>query len=263
MLRRVFDATLSPVLARLFRRYINVCSKDIDITRKRLAAEDSASFVESELPLARSHLTKFDLLRASLAAVDQGPDSLRASGIYCEFGVYRGATINFIASNMASPVHGFDSFEGLPDDWRAGFRQGVFKLQSPPRVNSNVILHKGWFKDTIPVWLAKTAGPLAFLHIDCDLYSSTKTILDEVADRIVPGTVIQFDEYFNYPGWRGGEHKAFTEFCLAHKVSVEYLGYVGNDEQLAVRIMAIGEPAGVAGAAAAESQADQRMRPWR
>jgi len=38
-------------------------------------------------------------------------------------------------------------------------------------------------------------------------YSSTKTVFDTLADRIVPGTVIVFDEFFNYPGSKRGESK--------------------------------------------------------
>jgi hypothetical protein len=50
----------------------------------------------------------------------------------CEFGVWKGATINYIASKTPGPVHGFDSFEGLPEDWRPGFEAGAFKSQAPP-----------------------------------------------------------------------------------------------------------------------------------
>ena len=59
---------------------------------------------------------------------------------------------------------------------------------------------------------------------DCDLYSSTKTVFDNIYDRIVPNTVIQFDEYYNYPGWRNHEFKAFQEFCKKYSVEYEYIG---------------------------------------
>ncbi len=36
-----------------------------------------------------------------------------------------------------------------------------------------------------------------------DLYSYTKTVRNGLADRIVPGTIIQFDEFFCYPGRKG------------------------------------------------------------
>ena len=71
--------------------------------------------------------------------------------------------------------------------------------------------------------------------MDCDLYSSTRTILEGLASQIVAGTVIQFDEYFNYPGWREHEFKAFHEFIAERGLSYEYLGYT-REFSVAVRI---------------------------
>jgi hypothetical protein len=92
-------------------------------------------------------------------------------------------------------------------------------------VRPNVILHKGWFDETLPDFVAENPGPVAFLHVDCDLYSSTKTIFQYVGDRIVPGTVIVFDEYFNYPGWREHEHKAFQELVQERNLKYRWLAY--------------------------------------
>ncbi len=75
------------------------------------------------------------------------------------------------------------------------------------------------------------------MHVDCDIYSSTKTIFDLLASRIVAGTVIVFDEYFNYPGWRHHEYKAFQEFCATSGHSYRYLGYAGEKGHVAVVIL--------------------------
>ena len=103
-------------------------------------------------------------------------------------------------------------------------------------------LHKGWFDQSVPVWAKDHPGPIAFAHMDADLYSSTKCVLDLLGDRIVPGTVLQFDEYFNYPGWKEGEYKAFMEFVASRGVKFEYIGYAagGNAQQAAVRILEVG-----------------------
>ena len=77
----------------------------------------------------------------------------------------------------------------------------------------------------------------AFVHIDCDIYSSTRDIFRALAPRIVVGTVLVFDEYFNYPDWQQHEFKAFQEFVAAHRVSHEYLAY--SRIQVVVRILAI------------------------
>jgi hypothetical protein len=107
-----------------------------------------------------------------------------------------------------------------------------------PRVPSNVLLHKGWFSNTIPAWCETVSGPVAFLHIDCDIYSSTVDIFNGLADRFQEGTLILFDEYFNYPGWQQHEYKAWQEFVKARAIEYEYLGFAR--QQVLVRIRALG-----------------------
>ena len=171
----------------------------------------------------------------------------KVEGHYTEFGVFTGGTIRFTAKQLKrqkrtakTQVHGFDSFEGLPEAW-SGFNLGdrAFDVGGKlPDVPSNVKLHKGWFENSIPPWLTKHAGPIAYMHIDCDLYSSTKTIFELLAPRMVPGTIVLFDEYFNYPNWEKHEFKAFQEFVKTHNVRYTYLGYAR--QQVAVRIDAMG-----------------------
>lgn len=217
---------------RYIRRVTHEIHRDIEFARQRRAVSESADFVDRHMPDVGSHGDRISLLQLSLGCVT-------VPGMFCEFGVFRGETIRVIASRTQQPVHGFDSFEGLPEKWRGRFDKGTFRVAALPQVPSNVQLHKGWFEDTIPPFKAANPGPIAFLHMDADLYSSTRTVFDLLGDRIVPGTVIQFDEFFNYPGWMQGEYKAFMEFCAARNAQVEYLGYTANDEQVAVRIAGI------------------------
>ncbi len=106
-----------------------------------------------------------------------------------------------------------------------------------PKVPSNVTLHAGWFDKTLPEWLEKNPGPIAFVHIDCDLYSSTKAVFDLLGPRLRPGTVIAFDEYFGYPNWRNHEFKAFQELVSATGISYEYIAFARI--QVAVRITSV------------------------
>ena len=154
-----------------------------------------------------------------------------------EFGVYEGKTINIISSTVPDKiVYGFDSFEGLPEDWRTGFDKATFDRNGKmPQVNSNVRLVKGWFNETLPAFVKEHTEPCAFIHVDCDLYSSTKTIFDNLKDQIVSGTVIAFDEYFNYPGWQEGEYKAFMELVVEKGFEFEYIART-DIEQVAVKI---------------------------
>lgn len=159
-------------------------------------------------------------------------------GLYLEFGVYSGKTINQIADLKKDRIiYGFDSFEGLPETWRSGFEAGKFLKDILPEVRDNVTLIKGWFDETLPSFIQEHNEICAFVHIDCDLYSSSKTVLDYLAGRIVKGTIILFDEYFNYPGWKHNEFKAFQEFISASELKYEYIGYVKDWEQTAVKII--------------------------
>ena len=200
---------------------------------KLLAAVDTARFVEQHMPTAPIFRTVPQLHRAAL-------EQRGVAGLVMEFGVASGKSVNFLAKQLpGQTVHGFDSFEGLPEDWLRTYRRGHF-AQPLPKVEPNVELVVGWFEDTLPGFLRDHPEPVSYLHVDCDLYSSTKTIFDHLGDRIRAGTVIVFDEYFNYPSWREHEHKAFTEFVERRKVRFHFLGAVRSGVQAAVVIDSIG-----------------------
>ena len=80
------------------------------------------------------------------------------------------------------------------------------------------------------------AEPIALLHIDCDLYSSTDYVLSTLKPAIRSGTVIVFDEYFNYPGWKQHEHKAFEEFISRSGSTFKYDSFVPGHQQVCVVI---------------------------
>jgi len=100
----------------------------------------------------------------------------------------------------------------LPESWSVRHKKGLFALDKIPVFEKNVVVHQGWFDDTLPAFIKEFNEKVAFLHIDSDLYSSAKSILQWLDERIVEGTVILFDEYFNYPFWEHHEFKAFQEF---------------------------------------------------
>ena len=130
-------------------------------------------------------------------------------------------------------VFGFDSFEGLPEDWRTGFPKGTF-AGPLPKVPANVSLIKGLFSETLPGFLKEHSEPVAFLHVDCDLYESTKCIFNLLNERVGSGCVMVFDEYFNYPGWQDHEHRAFTEFVSQRQLAFRYDSFVPSHQQVCV-----------------------------
>ncbi len=151
--------------------------------------------------------------------------------LWLEFGVATGRTINYISYFTNDKVYGFDSFEGLPEDWRSGFGKGAFNRNGNfPVVNSNVELIKGWFNESLPPFLMNHSNKkISFIHIDCDLYSSTKCIFDLVWDKLEKDCVWVFDELVNYDGFDGqkGELLAFYELIRDYHVQYTWIGMNG------------------------------------
>ena len=211
---------------------------DTDFTATRLASEESARYVLEHMRAVPNFTCDYDL-HEWIATTQLDPDLL-SRGTVLEFGVATGRTLNQFAHWLPhKPVHGFDGFVGLPEDWTSRMRKGFFARSSLPRVRSNCELHVGWFDQTLPKFKEKIQlyRPIALLHIDCDLYSSTVTILNNLKDNIVPGTVIVFDEYLNYPGWYMDEYRAWIEHVAAYGRTYEYIGRVGRHQQVAVRVL--------------------------
>jgi hypothetical protein len=229
---------------KLFRA-LKALDRDMEHQAQTQATISSAEYV-------RTHMAGALLFRGQAGAPRQGVADLlvhalkliQVKGFYAEFGVWKGESLSFLADRIEEVIYGFDSFEGLPEDWYPSHAKGMFDLGGmPPDLTvrrSNVKLVKGWFDDTLPVFAHEVPGPAAFLHIDSDLYSSAKTVFDTLGDRIVPGTVIVFDEYLNYPGWQDGEVKAWREFCEARAIRYRYVGYTPAWESALVVVESVG-----------------------
>ncbi len=217
---------------RLVRRfYYKYFARNLLYSLQLRAREQSADYVEQHMADAMMFEERDALLTYCL---DRAP----GDGLLLEFGVEKGGSIRALAGATSRPVHGFDSFEGLPEDWAGtAEKRGKFSLGGRmPTVPANVFLHKGWFDQVLPGFLAANPGPVAFVHVDCDIYSSTRTVLWGLRERLRAGTVILFDEYFNYPNWRRHEFRAFQEFVQEFGVRYTYLGYSAKNGHVAVVI---------------------------
>lgn len=206
--------------------------RDLSRERKRIATHETALFIENNLPLVESTSDRFETLDVAIDNADN-------SGIWMELGVADGNTINHIAKKYkgVEKIYGLDSIKGLPSKWRPGFPGGSFSRETPPELNDNIDFVEGLFSESLPRILEKDKRSISFLHIDCDLYESTKSVFDLIADRVCGGTVFVFDEFFNYPGWREHEFRAFDEFIKSTNKSYEYLCYTRNHCQVAVKFI--------------------------
>lgn len=193
---------------------------------------DSWDYVKSHSTLATEIIhCPYALLSHALTAAD-------LDGLVLEFGVRHGQSIRHIANAADQSVHGFDSFHGLPAAW-GGEPEGVYTTDGAmPDVPENVTLHAGLFEDTLDDFLQAQAGDVRFCNIDCDIYTSTVTVLNALAPRIRPGSVLVFDEYLINPTWRDDEFLAFREAVEKHGWTYRYLAFGIVTKQAAVIIEA-------------------------
>lgn len=144
--------------------------------------------------------------------------SLNITGDFWECGVFTGGSASFIANVMegsGKTLHLFDSWEGLPElsEHDHVHFKGEFSNTSLDEVKKTVghdfvQYHKGWIPETFTV-----EGPIAFAHIDVDLYQSVKDCCEYIYPRMTLGGVMLFDDYGHYtcPGAREAVDEYFTD----------------------------------------------------
>jgi hypothetical protein len=211
--------------------------------RRSLAYASDVAAAATSAAYLHEHMQGAEPMPHRLVTLDHAlSQASDVDGMALEFGVYRGETLRKIAqARSEKQVYGFDSFQGLPEFWLPDHQAGRFGpddpagVQGPPEVPGAELV-VGWFDETLPGFLTTHPGPVAFLHVDCDLYSSTTVVLEHVGPRLVPGSVVVFDEFFNYPGWQGHEFRAWREFVAKSGIGFSYLAYTEDAISVAVRI---------------------------
>lgn len=186
-------------------------------------------------------------------------DEVKIEGLWLEFGVFCGRSIEQLSRKCPHDIFGFDSFEGLPEEWDSnnpkacfslngqipagyiiGENHSMFNRNLPNNIApwpENVKLVQGYFDSVLPKFLEKYEGDVALVHIDSDIYSSAKTVFDNLKGRIKLGTLIIFDELLDYNDYRKHEIKAFAEFLLDTGLDYEPLLYQNlGYSQVCVRI---------------------------
>ena len=223
LIRKIFEGPIG-VASRFLRHDYNV----VDIVYKN-AAERSAKIVETRMQSSIVCRSKESLWR--LAA-----ENAESDGLWLEFGVFRGRSINFL-SHYCKKIYGFDSFEGLSEDWSGnGHRKGSFNLGGkPPSVKKNVELIVGYFESTLDSFLCKNKDSrIALVHLDCDTYESTSYVLEKIKNYTNNGTVIIFDDYFGAPGFEMGQLRALDEYLSKYSLPCKYLAY--SRQSIAIKL---------------------------
>lgn len=165
-------------------------------------------------------------------------------GDYLEFGVYAGASFcaaYFALSEASARLKGkhksfhpeyrlfaFDSFEGLPEiesiDKKGPFRKGDYSCTEHKFIDTlneqgldleRVVIVKGFYNNTLndELRIKHNLRSARIIHIDCDLYESAKQVLEFATPIIQEGTIIIFDDWFQFHGNPDrGEARAFREW---------------------------------------------------
>lgn len=225
LIRWLLDKTLIRLLRYIMRR-LRPPEDALDDVYKvvhRRAVHASADFVEQHVHEAQLFPRREQLWDFVLSLPP-------GNGLYAEFGVHTGWSINYLARQLARrdiTIYGFDSFQGLKENWRGThFTRGHFDLGGkPPCVEPNVTLVKGWFDKTLPGFLAANLGLFAFVHFDADTYESARLVLSLIGERLQAGAILVFDEYLGFPNWRNGEFRAWQEFATTRGLEFRYLAF--------------------------------------
>lgn len=157
---------------------------------------------------------------------------------YLEFGVAYGHSFKWWVKNVTNPdslFFGFDTFEGLPENWHL-FKKGEMSPDGkiPAIDDTRVKFIKGLFQDTVIKFLKEyTNDKRKVINMDADLYSSTLFVLTSLAPYLNKGDIIIFDEF----GVPLHEFKAFTEFVNSFYIRYEVIAAVNNYFQIAIKIL--------------------------
>lgn len=172
-----------------------------------------------------------------------------------EFGVGSGHTMRqckgILDTKFAGTefvIRGFDWFQGLPEAWASTKYEGVvaapagaFTQNGVAPAIDGVLYYVGLFEETLPSYVANEAGPIALLHVDCDLYSSTVTLFEHLHPYIVKDTIIAFDEwcYLHNSELDDHEAKAFYEYVEKYDVKYEFVDFVCPEKGIERKIVRI------------------------
>ncbi len=225
--KRILDRTVIPVFTYIIDQALLKRSKSVYNMAQWKAMESSLEYIES-------NMSTVCMLDGREIFLEYALNRISVKGICAEFGVHEGESVNYLARRLPE-IYGFDSFEGLKEDWKGIFAKGHFGRKGKlPRVAKNVHLVKGWFDETLPGFLEQHPGPFAFVHIDCDTFEAADTVLTLLGPRFVSGTVLIFDEFFGYRRWELGEFKAWNDYVARTGAEFEYLAF--TSQRVAVQI---------------------------
>lgn len=176
----------------------------------------------TDLAGAQKSRDRFDVLSMAAGRTRGLP------GRVIEFGVFQGITLRHIGAAIGPDrrLTGFDTFQGLPDDWGQLLPKGTFATNVPSlEGRANVNLEVGRIEDTLPAFLANLSEPVSLVHIDVPYYDINVFILERVLPHMPDGSVVVFDEYYGYPSYEDHEFRAWSEIRARFNLVASPIAY--------------------------------------
>ena len=156
---------------------------------------------------------------------------------FYEYGVWRGQAFQYLIKTFKKG-YGFDTFEGLPEDWH-NKKVGTYSSDGNiPQIEGGKFI-VGKFEDTLPEFFSEPRPKASIINFDADLYSSTICALNFSKPVIDRHTILIFDEFIVNKNWEQDEYKALNEFCLNNNCSYEVLAISFFTKPAAVRLIGI------------------------
>lgn len=250
MIIKIIKFFIIPLL-HFIRKVLNILKKhmlpDIVLQPKRTYYNVFEMYLKEEEVKSYNHFKKFFKSSIFLNENDIKTYAIKKAAeietngndnFFLEFGVFQGKSINFFSNILKEKkFYGFDSFEGLNEDWEGSeYPKGYFDLKGKlPKVNNNVELVKGKVQDTLKNFISKRNPKISFVHIDLDTYESTKFVLSEIKKNLLQGSIVLFDELYNFTGWDVGEYKALNE--IFSEKEFKFLAFSKNGCQAVIQIL--------------------------
>lgn len=189
--------------------------------------------IDSPLRLFRDYSLRFELYNKVSQYFGLGDKKIS----YLEFGVASGSSFKWWLANnsdASSSFFGFDTFEGLPEDWGGFYKKGDMMSAIPEVNDSRASFYKGLFQDTLTEFISKNNSEISdadvrVIHCDADLYTATIFVLSQMYPFLKKGDIILFDE-FNVPMH---EYKAFKEFTENFYIALSPIAQVNSFYQTA------------------------------
>lgn len=187
----------------------------------------SIEWILSRNETPQIHFNRWSMFDTALAHANQ-------SRAFYEFGVWMGDSFRYLIDHFPQG-YGFDTFEGLPEEWHDLPRGSYTSFGEVPNILGAEFV-VGEFRNTLPEFFAHQRPMAGLINFDADLYSSTITALNHARPVIDSSTVLVFDEFIVNRNWEHDEFRALEEFCATNRLRYEVLVLSLFTKQMACRL---------------------------